>query len=529
MFDPNNDINYSPGGYSMGPDSYSSQGYGPESQASKMDIKKYLPMIIGLGILLIVAFFLLTWLGSQREIWIELTDADGKQLTDADGGIINGTLRLTDSSGNIVESTTKGNARKFKFNLFPGEYYARVTAEGYKTRENEVIVIDDKTQQNSTESIKLTRNLDATITLIIETTKIYEGQVIEGKMIIYNSGDKFSLEDIISTTPSPLEVTIHPTTAHPYLNAGGSATLDFSIKVKDGTSLTKKVDSTISFKIRGSNITSKKSNITMMPTINPNELTISGLPSTTVTLNAGVQKEVSIVLKNNSKEKIPLENLLVEVVPSVDFEDKIEWITIADISDESLPNEINISSIEPTKSVTIKMFVKSPIDSEKDEEFRGLIRITSLSLKEPKISNIFSYKVKTETKVALTFTMPDEFIITCNENTGECKGEKTLATGEVYFKNDGDIDIGPISLRIKMEAQETTNDCPSFLKLITTTIPGVPKKIKYETISINITNPPESPNNVTEVCVLEWVYNNPIDLSIRESGEKSIKITKKTT
>ncbi|MFA7134147.1 MAG: hypothetical protein WC122_04175, partial [archaeon] len=291
---------------------------------------------------------------------------------------------------------------------------------------------------------------------------------------------------------------------------------------------TEQVSSKITFKIKGSNVSSKDFTINVIPTLDPTKLTITGLTTTSVGLTAGITKEVNITIKNNDT-KIPLEDILVEVIPSTNYESTLDWITIASISDESAPNEIIIPSINPKSQVSVKMYIKSPINANLDEEFRGVVRVTSLSLKEEKISPIFSYKVTRETKVDLFFKMPDDFKINCSESTGICKGEKVLATGDVSFENKGDVDIGAINLEIDLTDQATTADCPSFLTLNTTYIPSLPKKTIYENISLEIVSPPESAPNVTEVCVIKWTYNNPLDPTIRETGKKQIRIIKTTT
>jgi hypothetical protein len=516
MFDPNNEPNYSPG-----MDSYGSpnQGYDSPNQGTQMppiDIKKYLPMIVGIGVLLIVGYFLLTWLGSQKEITIALVDSDGKPVA--------GTLKLTGSDGKIIP-TPKGTATKFKVTLFPGDYSARVIAEKYNSQDSAEITITNETESGSTEEIVMLRNLNATLTVIVETTKIYENQEIEGKILVFNSGNEFNLADVVPKTTAPIEVTPHQT-GQPTLTTGGTATIDFTIKVKTGTNLTKAVPSSITFNIRGSEITSQKFEITAMPTISPTEVSVTGLSQTMVSLTAGVQKELNIKIKNNNK-LIPLENLLVEIYPDSGSEDTLSWFTI---SDSESPSETTIPLIEPTKDYPIKIFINAPITSSLNDEFKGTIRISSSSLKDEKKSAI-SYKVGTASKLSLIFKInPETFPITCSKTTTVCTGMKTLATGEAYFQNTGNIDIGPIALSVNMEAQATTASCLSFLRLNTTSIPGVKAGEKFENISIDIMNPPESPDTLTgEVCVLHWEYNNPLDPSLRVSGEQQVKITKKTS
>lgn len=517
VFDPNNDMNYSPGGYSPGGSMYGPQDYDMGGKP-QIDFKKYLPMIIGLGVLLIVAFFLLNWLGSQREIFIGITDLDGKRVS--------GKLTLLDSSGNPIE--TELISGKYKVNLFPGDYYASVTADGYKLKEGEVITIDGETKQGYTQNIKLVKDISATLQPIIETSKIYEGQVIEGKIYVQNTGgNSFEVADIIPTTTSPLEVKMHPTIVTS-LNTGGTATLDFQISVKDGTNLTKQTTSEITFKIKGSNITSSKHTMNLIPTLDPTKLTISGLVTNrSNALTAGVRQEVNIKIKNNDNA-IPLEDILVEIIPSTGNDSTLDWITLPDISDESEPYEIKIPSIDPKKDVTVKMYIQAPVTAKIDEEFAGVVKITSLSLKGEKISPIFSYKISKETKVDLIFSMKKEFKINCKESTGICEGE-TLATGDIFFENKGDVDLGPIKLEIDLQDPSTDLDCPGFLKINTTEIPNIPKKTKYTNISMLITNnPAETAPNIIKICVLKWTYHNPLDLSKPETGTHQITIEKST-
>ena len=141
---------------------------------------------------------------------------------------------------------------------------------------------------------------------------------------------------------------MHPTIVTS-LNTGGTATLDFQISVKDGTNLTKQTTSEITFKIKGSNITSSKHTMNLIPTLDPTKLTISGLVTNrSNALTAGVRQEVNIKIKNNDNA-IPLEDILVEIIPSTGNDSTLDWITLPEISDESEPYEIKIPSIDPKK------------------------------------------------------------------------------------------------------------------------------------------------------------------------------------
>lgn len=520
LFDPNNETNYSPGADPYGPQDYNPQGM----QMPQIDIKKYLPMLVGIGVLLIIGFFLLTWVGSQKEIQIALVDTDGNPVT--------GTLTLTSEDGKTkLDTTPKGKAKLFKVTLFPGEYSAKVIAENYKTLEGETISIDGETDPSTPIKLTLKRNLKATLTTILEVTKIYEGQEIEGKLMIFNEGNEFNLTDITYTATTPLEVKIHPSGITSPLSTGGTANIDFAVTIKAGANLTKTVPASITFRIRGSDIASQRFDITAMPVIRPTEVTMSGGPPvTTVGLTAGADKpkEYTIKFKNTNK-LIPLEDLKVTIEPASDYEDTLSWLKISDPDDATIPTEKTLPLIEPGKDQSIKLTINPPITASKGDKFEGLIRLTSPALKDNK-EFVISFVVETAKTVDLIFkTSQEVFNISCSKSTGTCTGAKTYATGEAYLENKGNIDIGSVRLSINLEAQETTANCQSYFRLNTTFVEeGIKVGVKRD-ISFDILNAPESPDIVNEVCVIKWEYNNPIVSSTREWGQQNIKISKKTT
>ncbi len=514
MFDPNNDTNYSPGA-----DNYTPQGqnynYGP--QMPQIDIKKYLPIIIGIIVLLIAGFLILSWLGSQKEITIALVDSDGNPVA--------GTLKLSDESGRLIELTQKTKSTKFKATLFPGEYTAKVTSEGYNPVEGETVSITSEDKTGTTKKIELIRNLNATITVALDATKIYENQEITGRINIFNSGNEFNLSDVIPVATTPLEVKILPS-GRPSLSAGGSVNLDFTVKIKTGSNLIKTVPASITFKIEGSKVTSQKFDISAMPAINPTELTMTPLLNTTVPLTAGKQVEYNLKFKNASKT-IPLENLKVEIQPDTGSEDTLSWIEI--VNSTTSASETTIPLIDPTKDQSIKIFVTAPLTAKKGDKFVGSVVLSSPSLKADKPYTI-AFNVTTETTVNLVFKItPKTFPITCTRSTGVCTGMKTLVGGEAHFENLGSVAIENIELSLDLEAPEATASCQSYFKLNTTEIKSIAPGKKDEPVSIDIMNSVESPDTVVaEVCVLQWEYNNPLDPATKERDRALIEITKKT-
>jgi hypothetical protein len=514
LFDPNNDTNYSPGSgnYSSPEQNYDYSG----NQAPKINIKKYLPLIIIGLILLIAGFLVFSWISSQKEINISIVDIDGNPVP--------GSLTLKDETGKPIEFTPKGKSTKFKANLFPGDYTATVTAENYIKLDNKLITITGTEDDEKTQELTLTRNINATITVALDATKIYESQVIGGKINVSNSGNEFNMNDIIAVSTTPLEVKILPT-GITTLQSGGSANLDFEIKIKDASNLTKATPTSVTFKIKGSRVTSQKFDLSAMPTINPNDLVMTGLAETTQNLTAGLQKQYILKFKNNNKS-IPLEDLKIEIIADSGYENTLTWINI---SGAETYTETIIPRIDPGKDQSVIVFVKAPLTASKDDEFRGMIKATSYSLRAEK-NFLRSFKVATETKVNLLFKMtPKIFNINCSGTTGVCTGMQKLSNGEAHFENTGSVAIEDITISLDLDAPEATINCPSYFRLFTTKIDKLEAGAKDGTVVVEVMNALASPDTVlAEVCVLEWEYNNPLDPTTRERGKTTIEINKKT-
>jgi len=516
LFDPSNEPNYSPGAQNYAPtdQNYNYNG----SQMPPIDIKKYLPMIIGIIVLLIVGFLLLSWLGSQKEFTIPITDVDGTPVI--------GKLTLKDASGNLVEVTPKLiSANSFKAKLFPGDYTATVKAENYNPLTNYTFTIaSDDTGEDPIKLTPLTKNLKATLTASLDVTKIYEKQVIGGKLNIVNSGNAFNLSDIKPVAITPLEVTILPS-AETIANPGGALNLDFEVKIKEGSNLTKIMPSSITFKIKGSNISSQKIELQAMPTVAKTDITMTGLTETVKTLTAGTPVPYILIFKNKSKT-VTVENLRVEIKADTAFENALNWMTISDA--ETAANEIIIPTINPLGEEKIRIYVTAPIASKLNEEFRGKIVLSSYSLKED-IEFLTSFKVTKETNVKLNFVMsPKIFNINCSKTTLVCTGMQNLSNGEARFENKGTLAIDNIAVSLDLEHQAATANCQSYFKLYTTKVGPLEAGAIDGTVRVEVTNALESPDTDVAVCILHWEYNNPLDPTTRIKDETTIEINKKT-
>ncbi|MFA5125406.1 MAG: hypothetical protein WC462_00190 [archaeon] len=499
MFDRNFDEpNYNPGGGNYDPNpqpGFSMPGL-PD-----FDLKKYLPLIVITIIVLIAGFLILSWLGSQQAITIRLVDLENNE--------VQGKLIIKDKDGKILQADPKGTASSFKITLWPGDYKVSVPiADGYKAIPSKTLTIP---LSSEVYKISLTRDLEATLTTNTNYSEIFDGQTINGSINVINSGNEFDIADIVPVDSNLLQITIQPSST-PTIVQGGSLFLDFNAKIKSNTKIKESQKTTITFKIIGTDITSKAIELQAMPSVAAADVKLNTTEIKNISLIAGKEETFTITITNNNKT-IQLKNIKAELIPDEGSEETLNWFRFAQPDSES--NYIKtISTIDPTKPETIKLYLNSPLSAKIGEEFKGSIRITSLSIKESKTINV-NMIIKTEKTISLEINGLDKaFTIICSKQTGTCT-PKSLSSEEVFFKNKGNIDISNITVLPDYASPATTN-CFQYLSTISTKNTTDTTKINIikagatEPLIIDLTAPEEAPDKDFARCIIKWTYLDPL-------------------
>lgn len=501
MFDPDNQ-DYSPGGGSPG-----SNYYGPDvgglGGASGEGIKKFLPIIIAIIIVIAIGYFAFSYFASQQTITINLVSSDGNP--------IEGRLTAKDASQNPVKLNPSGSSSSFTATIGPGDYRLSASAEGYKTTSRTITI----PLENGYYDFNLTKDLRATLTAEATAAQLFAGQSAQLHVQVINNGASFTTADVTATATLPLQVT----NITPVQTITGAQTVDFNVSVKTGTVLTEAKTLTVTFKIKGSDISSNPIQITVLPAVAASSLTTPVNLSNT-TLTAGEQKTIPIQIKNGSKST-PIKDLRFEIVADPageqDYETKIDWFAFADPSTEGKNIKV-LDNLDPNASATITLYVKPPIGAIKGEEFKGKIVVSSNSLTGTKAPIIMDYIVATEKKVDIQFVTPEkDIVITCTN--GVCNN-RLWQTGQAYLINNGNVAVGPIKISI-LSQPPTTANCRTYLQQFSTldansdTIDKLEAKDKTPlnkaTIVMKIIAPQETPNNDNALCKIGWQYSDPLN------------------
>jgi hypothetical protein len=491
-------------------------------QGPGFDFKKYIPLLVIIVIVLIAGFFAFNWLTSQRTATITLMGTENNS--------IEGTITLKDKDLKPVSTSPKGASSTFNAVLWPDEYQVTARADGYQLANQKCIITADNTECK----VILTKDIDASLTTTLngDPTSIHVGQVISGKVQVVNNGQEFNTSDVIPADTNILQVTMLPVDVTT-LAQGSSIFIDFNVKIKDTAKISSIQATSVSFKIKGSKITSSKVSLNALPSVSITDITISGGLSQTA-LVAGEQKSVEITIKNGNKN-FPLNDLTVEILPNAGDENKLSWVRFS-TADASTPTKVTISSIAPTKAAdpVLVLLIKPPLTEDKDSTFSGVIKITSYSIKEGEKTANLNLKVGTAKKATLTIEgVQSPYTIPCHRDTTSCDTKSFSGINGIRLKNSGNVDIGPITIDINFRAATTPN-CQAHLTNINTKSNNhrveLIKSGESEELIVSITAPYNTPDTEIAKCVVEWYYPDPLSSPSRIVYDNIVfEIRKNTT
>jgi hypothetical protein len=498
MFDKGFDEpSYDMGGY---------DDYGTEYESDGQDKKKLIKYgIIGIVILAIV-IFAVSYINSQQTVNFTLRAKDGPILSGEQ-------LTIYDSSRNPIYSE---RATEHVYTLGPGTYTYRVNALGYKTKNGTLTISEGGTKE---ENVILYKDIDTEIEVNLSTDKIYQGQTVSGSILITNTGnsiiqnEKIIAEsdffDIISLTPENISI-----------SAGGTKGADFEIKIKeDVEDFEEEQLETLEFRIKGTSDTGEIK-IPSFPALGVNEVDFSE-DNIEESVTAGKSEIIDeYTIENKNRDGIPLENVLVEIEASPGFESEISWFTISDYTGQR--NTKLIDRINSREEANFQIILNPPFSQEIDDEFRGILKISSLSMEEDiRVPLNIIIGDKEEAELVLDI---EDYSSKCVVGVG-CEEIVTIGSDASTISNDGDVTIENINLSL-IDGGKASEYCTFWITLNETNITklesGEEKVIAWD-IEVDDTSDKE-----THTCYLEYSYDDPFNIGqtiIGESDPFAIEVT----
>ncbi len=482
MFDknfdePNYDVGY---GSDLGDDNYSDK--------PKIDIKKFMPLIIIAIIGIIIVAFIMVYFGSQQEVTINIEEYGGGTLS------VSPTLTLY-SNNEIIYGPKSGELHKVT--LANGTYDYAVISSDYKTDRGTITI----GPENKSIDISLEKDIQAELSINASFDKIYAGQTLNGSIHITEVETGISNAKIVVTDSEKL-LTITPTQSTINISEGGVLFVDFSVSVSE--TITTSIDTTINISIGGTRIKDTLK-ITVNPTVKPASITITGSLNKTDLTAGQFLTPTTLKIKNNDK-KIDLEDVTIEIIPDAASQDKLNWFEFLNYQDVAY--KYSISKILKNSEEIVSLKVNVPITAEIGDEFTGKLVISSNSL-ESKKEQTMIYRVKSKPTVSLKLT---KTVLSAICPAGDCP-EIDLGIEKVQLENNGSATVNNVVVTI--DPNNLDPECTYWFEPSTYTISTIDPK---EKVTLNMKIWPITITETTKrTCYFLWAYDDPTTGS-RETG-----------
>ncbi len=507
MFDrgfdePNYDIGggYDQTGYN---DTYS-QNQGPD----KKKIIKF--AVIGI-VLLVIVGIIFTILNSNQTFNFELKELDS-------GKLIPETLTILNESGDRVYT---GRDSVHTVTLPYGNYTYRLTNPIDHKPISNILVVDGSGDKTRTIIIPLEKDIDAKLDRIFNFDKIYPGQTVTGNLTITNTGNTLINDVLILTNNDFFDVKLIPEKIT--VSPQGATGVDFEIKIKSNNNVTASKKESIEFRLASTNASTSIS-LDVIPAVKARDVVVSGggIRSGSLIdtgLTTGQTKTVTFSIKNNNKI-INMENVLIEIIPDIGFENKLNWFEFLGYQEEK--SKILINRIEADKSINITFNITPPINEEVNSRFNGAIKISSLSIEEDIRTNMqLTISKKLEASLSLTGTLT--YSSKCTLGQGCTEIDTSL--GKTKIRNTSkDLEIKNIKLSI-LEDLPADDVCTLWITLNETEISSL-KAGETANIVWKI-EPTDDATARFNSCYISWTYDDPINVGekVTDKGEVKIQVT----
>lgn len=462
-----------------------------QAKAAIEPVKKFLPQIIALIVILAIAWFAYDYfIGSMVEATINIEDTEGKSLTDN---------KIKVYAAGAEEPLFEGSdSPSYVVPLKAGNYKYEVDVSGYATKRGSI----DITAEDNAPTITLEKDLDVEI-VDFESgfpTKLYVGGTSQFTVRIKN--DSSSTETIYLVAEKDLQD--FELTGMDSISLPGNATqpVQIGISVPLGTELKDKREG--DEKDVGIRIKYTKEAAKTKTTLYPNPAEEISLKVSKFSAKAGEKDSKDVKVDNDNR--FPIEGLVLTVeITSATKNSKGEvekWFQFSEVADQSNPQRIEISSIPGRGDVEKELQVIIPPIAKEEEGIKGNIVLNAPFLSEPiKVTLTLDVKEGAGFSIDIKSSARDSIEIEWNESAG--KYEELPIT--MTIKNNGKIDLENISVAIANET-DCSQDWLYFFgeNTISSLTAGASKEIRL------YASAPIARRGVTMPCNVRYWFDNPI-------------------
>lgn len=467
----------------------------PMGQATQLlgPIKKFLPHIIALAIIIAVALFAYDYfVGSMIQVTITIKDTEGKYLNDSSIKVY--------AEGANEPVFSESDSATFDLTLRAGSYRYEINAPGYDIQKNYFDVSDEEKEVNLT----ISKDIDVEITNFEQSfpTRLFVGGTAQFTVKIKNH----------SSSPANLELVaekdIEGLVETGKVTIQGNSTQDIQLEITIPSGTTVKDDrdgDDLEAVIRVKN-TNKKGEADFILYPNPTEeisLDTAELSANAIENENKDEEEIRIRNRNN----FPIEDLTITIeITSATKNDPSEvekWFQFSEIAAEQNPREIHISTIPAKEDVKKELQVIIPLTAKKELDIKGNIVLDAPFLSEP-LKRTLTLDVKEQAEYGIEISLSPGNPIEIEWNPDQSRYYEETANLKV--KNTGHLDLHNIVFSI---ANNTICGIDWLILVensIDTLRTGETQELKLRTSAPIAIRGQEIP----KYCNMHYRYDNPI-------------------
>jgi len=475
----------------------------------KATAKKFGKIAIMLLLIGAVGYVIYDFLiGSTVTVEFSVLNTEKKGITDS-------SISVEDESGAVVLSPDglSSYTLKLKRGLLgaPKTYIVRASADGYKSKNTEIIVQND----GALNEVKLVKDIDVEILGIWMPPQLFGNQ--EFDMIVEVANEGSSGEEIEFKFSGEFEEYGCRAVDNPVYVMGG-AVQDFNVEctVPSVTGLERSTkgaprDGSISIKYTTS---SEKKEFMLFP--EPSLIIGASVNFYGLHPTDEPKKKEDLLLQNRSTFPIYNVRLRIEITSAEKngAENVKDWVYFTN-ANPATRDEMLVELIDSKEKYKEFIEVNIPPTAIEEEIF-GSIIVEAPFLEAPRKADL-SIKISGSAEAELSYDIPS--IVSISFSDGEAQDK----IDSIELENNGNLDIENIDLYIK-----DSDDCTSRWLDFTTSasIPEI-KAGESHDVTITLSAPPSADVGDYRACILMVSYIHPLtgDIVSREAGVLQVKRT----
>ncbi len=399
-----------------------------QAQNAIEPIKKFIPHIIGIIIVLAIAWFAYDFfIGSMVSATVTIQDTEGK--------LLEGSSLKIFATGSTEPLFKESGQSIYDVPLKAGNYRYEVTAPGYSVKKSSFEI----SAEDNTPTVQLSKDLELEVISFDQTfpNKLYAGGEARFDIQIKNSSNSSETAEIVAEDDIEGMITIGSITVPGNSTQSASVTITVpnNISIDDEKNGDEK-KATVRVKY-----TNEKGSAEFTLYPNPAEkLSVNSASLKAKAKENENKDEATIKIKNDNYFEITDITLSIEITSATkNTPSEVEkWFQFTEIANQDNPQQITITSIPGREDVKKELQVVLPLTAKKEPDIKGNVVINAPYLSEP-IKQTLTLDIREEAGYGIDISLSPRSPIDIEWDS--TNGRYTDQIIDLKVKNEGQLTL----------------------------------------------------------------------------------------